>query len=310
MGALTQGEVVARRGLPRELYAKRPLHFAARFWFAAALIVAGWVTIAAAVHWIATMVAIVVLGLMYAHLVELQHECVHDHSFRSRRLNRIYGVACGLFMLSSYSHYRHEHLRHHASLGRPGSREFFDRRSARLDGGWRLVRAAFDLGRYADVARDVGRSLAAWPIPPLRGAELRRVQEEYRIFAALLIAAVVCTALTGTWLFVLAWLVPAVAISEPLHFAIELPEHFGLATQSDPDVRTNTRTIDASRLARWFTNGNNLHAAHHFNPGVPMVNVGALHELVKDQFAEVEPSYWAFYRRALRGEIAAGAVGS
>lgn len=294
---------VQRRGLPRELYAKRPLHFAARFWFAAAVIAAGWVVVAAATHWLVTACAIVVLGGMYAHLVELQHECVHDHGFRSRRLNRAYGVACGLFTLSSFSHYRYEHLRHHASLGRSGNREFFDYRLDRLDGGWRFVRAALHPGRYAGVVRDIGRSLLREPIPPVAGVELRRTQDEYRIYLAVLVAVVVCTALTGTWLFALAWLVPLLLVAEPLHFAIELPEHYGLATQSDPDVRTNTRTIDASRVARWFTNGNNLHTAHHFNPGVPMVNVDELHELVKHQFAEIEPSYWSFYRKVLRGEI-------
>lgn len=302
MEACTVG-VVQRRGLPRELYAKRPLHFAARFWFAALAIAAGWAVVAAAWHWAATAAAIVVLGCMYAHLVELQHECVHHHGFRSRRLNRVYGIACGLPMLSSFSHYRHEHLRHHASLGRPGSREFFDYRFQRLDSGWRLVRAAFHLGRYAGVARDTGRALAGRPIPPLAGVELRRVRGEYRLCLAVLVAVAAVTALTGSWLFVLAWLVPLLFVAEPLHFAIELPEHYGLATQSDPDVRTNTRTIDASRVARWFTNGNNRHAAHHFNPGVPMVHVEQLHALVKDQLAEIEPSYWTFYRDVLRGAI-------
>jgi fatty acid desaturase len=295
--------VVARHGLPRELFAKRPLHFAARFWFAAFVIATGWAVVAVELHWGATAAAVVVLGLMYAHLVELQHECVHDHGFRSRPLNRVYGIACGVFMLSAYSHYRYEHLRHHATLGRPSNHEFFDYPFQRIDGGWRFVRAAFNLGRYGGVLRDAGRALLGRPIPPVTGPHLRRVQDEYRMLVALVAAAVLCTALTGSWLFALAWLVPVLAISEPLHFAIELPEHYGLATQSDPDVARNTRTIHASRLARWFTNGNNLHAAHHFSPGVPMANVDELHELVKGGFDEVEPSYWSFYRKVLRGEI-------
>ena len=39
---------------------------------------------------------------------------------------------------------------------------------------------------------------------------------------------------------------------EPVHFLIELPEHFGLNTQTDRNLLTNTRTVNASGLARFL----------------------------------------------------------
>jgi fatty acid desaturase len=104
-------------------------------------------------------------------------------------------------------------------------------------------------------------------------------------------------------LFVYAWLLPAVLVAEPAHFMIELPEHFGLNTQTDANVLTNTRTIKASRFAQWYTNYNNLHTAHHYHQGVPMAQITRLHTLIADRVVPVETSYWSFYRKVFTGEI-------
>lgn len=293
-----------RRNLPSSFFPKRPLRFAAKFWFAIAVIATCYVVVALSIGWVATAFAGVVLGLMYAHLVELQHECLHEHAFNSRRLNRLYGFVCGLFMLSSYSYYKYEHLRHHASLGKPHNREFFNYRFRHLNTVSGFVRGAFHVGRYGEVLRDMGRALANRPLPGVpRERDRQRIYAEYRLFALTMAAAVAFTASTGNPFFVLAWLIPVLLVSEPTHFFIELPEHFGLNTQTDPDILANTRTIEASPLAQWFTNQNNLHTAHHYHQGVPMVNVGRLHQLVRSRCAAVEPSYWSFYKKVLSGEI-------
>lgn len=293
-----------RRSLPAEFFPKRPYRFAAKFWFAMAIVAASWVVIAMSFSWVATAVAIVVLGLMYAHLVELQHECLHEHAFNSRRLNRIYGFLCGLFMLSSYSYYKYEHLRHHASLGKPNNREFFNYRFRHLDSVLGFIRAAFHLGRYLEVFRDMGRALIGSPLPGVsHERDRKRIFTEYRLFMVAIVGAIAFTVTTGSAFFLLAWLVPVLLISEPTHFLIEMPEHFGLNTQTDPNVLANTRTIEASLFAQWFTNFNNLHTAHHYHQGVPMANVMKLNNLVKGQYTAVEPSYWSFYSKVIRGGI-------
>ncbi|HEX5146748.1 MAG TPA: fatty acid desaturase [Conexibacter sp.] len=289
--------------LPEALFVKRPLGFALRFWFAIAAIAASYALLIASLGVVASVLAVVLLGLMYAHLVELQHECVHEHGFHSRRLNRLYGQACGFFMFSSYTHYKCAHLRHHVSLGEPGNHEFFDYPYEQLESPLRFLRAAFHLGRYAVVARNVCLSVLRRPLPDVPDAYLRRTQNEYRSFLLTLVVAVAGSVAAGSALLLVSWVLPLIAISEPVHFVIELPEHFGLDTQGDPNVARNTRTVRASRAARWFTNGNNLHTAHHYNAGVPMGNVPQLDELVQGEFQEVEASYWSFFRRVRRGEI-------
>jgi len=299
-----------RRSLPKPLFERRPARFVAKFSAAMTLIVVGlgvmaWGLSAGGRGWIAVALSVAVVGVMYAHLVELQHECLHEHACRSRRLNRVFGFLCGVFMLSSFSHYKYDHLRHHAALGTSQNREFFNYRFRNLDSWWGFVVGAYHLGRYVDVFRNMLRSLLGRPIPGVnREHDLRRIRAEYRLFALILAAAGAGAALSGEYVLVLfAWVLPAILVAEATHFLIELPEHFGLNTQTDPNVLTNTRTITASRFAQWLTNSNNLHTAHHFHQGVPMVNVERLHEMTKDNFAVVDPSYWSFYRNVIRGDL-------
>ena len=84
-----------------------------------------------------------------------------------------------------------------------------------------------------------------------------------------------------------------------------MPEHFGLDSQSDPNVLSNTRTIKTNAFFSWFVNGNDLHTAHHYHQGIPMCNLSQLQRIVKDKTHAkcVEKSYFSFYLKVLRGDI-------
>jgi fatty acid desaturase len=293
-----------RRGLQMSYFERRPGRFAVKIAVALGVIVVCYTALLQLRGPATIAISVLVLGVMYAYLVELQHECLHEHAFRSRRANRLWGFVCGMFMFSSYSHYKYEHLRHHAFLGTQKNIEFFNYRFRGLDSVHGFAAAAFHPGRYADVVRNVGRGLLRRPVPGVdRPRATRAIQNEYRVLLALTAGAVAVSALTGDWFFVWAWLVPILLVSEAVHFLVELPEHFGLNTQTDPNVLANTRTVRASRFAQWITNYNNLHTAHHYHQGVPMVNLPRLHDSIEDRVDVVEPSYWSFYRKVMRGEI-------
>lgn len=294
-----------RRNLPKSLFTRKPGHFTVGFAFTLALIAAGWVVIAITPAWPVDIPAVIIIGLMYAHLVELQHECLHEHAYNHRWLNRLVGFICGVPMLSSFWHYKYDHLRHHAYLGTPQNREFFNYRFHDLDSVPGFLRGCFHLGRYRDVAANVGRSLLGRLNPRVtKTVAAKKIRTEYLAFAVVVAAAIAAGIVTSSLLLLLvAWVMPTLAIAEPTHFLIELPEHFGLNSQTDPNVLTNTRTIRASRFARWFTNGNDLHTAHHFHQGVPMAQVPELHALIEDRIATVDTSYWSFYRKVIDGEL-------
>jgi len=292
-----------RKALPDELFERRPWRFVAKFLLAYTIVAGAIGACIITSHWAGKVVSVVVLGLMYAHLVELQHECLHRHAFSSRRMNRAFGFLAGLPMLSSHSHYRHDHLRHHAYMGTARNREFFNYRFEHLDSVWGFLCAACHMGRYVDVFIDMGRSYLSRP--PRRGcaakdaAEIRR---DYRLYGLALVAALAYTVIARDALFLWVWVLPAF-VAEPTHFLIEMPEHFGLNTQSKGHVMANTRTIRAGWLGTWFTNGNNLHTAHHYHQGVPMTRLPRLHESIRDRLEVIEPSYWVFFTKVIRGEI-------
>src|SRR5688500_17562854 len=181
-------KIAKPRELPQELFVRKSHVFVAKFLFAYALIAAGWVAIAMNVHLALSAAAGIVVGLMYAHLVELQHECLHEHAFRDRRMNRLFGFLCGVWMFSSYSQYKYEHLRHHALLGRDENKEFFNYRFNRLDSIAGFIRGAWHLGRYVDVGRHVVRSFTCRPIENVkRPTTDRRIKAEYRVMVALVV---------------------------------------------------------------------------------------------------------------------------
>lgn len=300
-----------RRGLPKTMFKKKPSRFTVKFTFSMILIGVGYAAIALSLSgrlgtvggWVATALAILVIGLIYGHLVELQHETLHEHAYHSRRLNRIFGFISGAFMLSSFSHYKFEHLRHHAFLGTPQNTEFFNYRFRGLNSWWGFLYATFHLGRYTDVFRNIVRSLLGRPIPGVnRERDLRRIRAEYRLFAAGIVAGIAISVVTGSYFIVFAWVLPLVLVAEASHYLIEMPEHFGLNTQTDSNVLTNTRTINSTKFAAWYTNYNNLHTAHHYHQGVPMAMVPELHKVAKDGFRVVETSYPSFYLKVIRGE--------
>ncbi len=293
-----------RRNLDPEFFTKRPGVFLVKFTVAVLIIVAAWVWVALQPNVLSIAVSVIVIGLMYAHLVELQHECLHEHAFRSRALNRVFGFIAGLPMLSSYWHYKYEHLRHHAFLGTPQNQEFFNYQFHRLNSPLGFIRGAYNVARYGEVIKDIGRGLVGRTNPRVaKPAAAKRIRTEYQLFVVFIVAAVVWSVLAGSPYLIWVWLLPTLLVAEPTHFMIELPEHYGLNTQTDPNVLSNTRSIRASRLGHWFTNGNDLHTAHHFHQGVPMVNVPRLHEVIKDKIETFDPSFPHFYKGVVSGDI-------
>lgn len=293
-----------RRSLPKSMFVKKPSVFTAKILLAAAIIAAAWTAVALSPTWWVIAVTIPVNGLMYAHLVELQHETLHEHAYKSRGMNRFVGFLAGAPMLSSYWHYKHDHLRHHAYLGTPQNQEFFNYRFEGLGTVPGFLRGAYHLGRYGDVVKDIGRSLVGRTNPKVtKTVAAKKIRTEYLLFTVLIVAAIAYSVLARDLYLLWVWVLPTLLFAEPAHFLIEMPEHYGLNTQTDPNVLSNTRTIEAGWFGKWYTNGNDVHTAHHFHQGIPMVNVRALHQVIESRIETVAPSYWSFYKDVFTGRI-------
>ncbi|WP_067812113.1 fatty acid desaturase family protein [Actinomadura kijaniata] len=244
---------------------------------------------------------VLLLGAVYTHLVELQHQCLHHSAFTSARPHRLVGVPLGLPLLVAYSHYRVRHLQHHRYLGTPRDSEFFGF-DARRPLTWRsLLRGAFDYRRLLTVADAIVRSArGAWRYDLGRIPDRRRreVMAEYRLMGAVVGAAVLVAALGHGALVLRLWLLPLL-VAVPMHFLLELPEHV-LCDDGTDDVLRNTRSITGSRFSTWFTNGNNLHVEHHAAMTVAINRLRERHPEVRASAKHVERGYPSFYWRVAR----------
>lgn len=248
---------------------------------------------------IISAIPMILLGLLYAHFVELQHQCLHNTAYRSTGWNRFVGVLLGLPTLVSFSDYQCSHMKHHRLLGTPADREFFNYDYESLTTMRYFIPHMLMFPHHKNVARSIscavrGRMTRQDCTP--RMAE--RIRAEYQIMAVMLVAIVALTIAFQTPIFLKLWLIPLL-IAIPTHALIELPEHFGCNNKTT-DVLKNTRTITAGKVAIWFTNGNNYHVEHHWLPSVPNDRFPEIHQRLAMDIVHLETSYWSFFGKFFR----------
>lgn len=279
--------------IPRSLFTIHSHVFVAKLAVWGLLMGAGLGAVATGV-WPVVLLGQVVLGLMFVHAVELQHQCLHRAAFRTAGLHRVVGVLLGLPMLVGYSHYRARHLHHHRWVGTERDREFFAYDHQALRSWWGLARHAWNPRRLWTVGISIAEALRGNASADARHAgEARAIRHEYLLLGSLLVLLVAATLLTGSSFPLLAWLLPLLLVAEPVHFLIELPEHFD-CDRPEGDVLANTRSIDSNWWMAWFTNGNNFHVEHHYQPQVPVENLPALHELLRTSIKHRAVTYREF----------------
>jgi fatty acid desaturase len=251
---------------------------------------------------------VAVLGCVFAHAAELQHQTLHGLGLRNRRANAAIGVVLGVPMLISFAAYRATHLRHHRDLGTAANREFFDygeqygSRSPRSKPANALLwLLRFSMVRhYASFAAGLLRALRGRELPGETASTSRRIHRDHLVILATVLAVAGWSAAAGSPVLLWIWALPLLVVAGPVHAAIELPEHFRCETLSR-DPFANTRTIRSNRLMTWFTNGNNFHVEHHLMPNLPIERLPDLHGEVRDRLRYVEAGYYRYFRNLIQG---------
>lgn len=287
------GEDTEVRNL-REIVKVNSIHFQVKFivYLLVTTILIGLAVVLPLPYWIAPSL---LLGLAYAHAVELQHQCLHNTAYRSRFWGRVVGVLLGLPSLVSFSDYQNSHLKHHRLLGTPEDKEFFNYAYQKLHSMPSLVTHLWMVRHYRDVMGYIFYS-ACGKLVRKDQATLKmakKIRFEYQLMAVFLIAMAFVTVYFQTTLFLKLWLIPLL-VAVPTHALIELPEHIGCDTKIN-DVLVNTRTIKTNRFMVWFVNGNNYHVEHHWLPAVPNDRFPELHNYVWKRTRYADMSYRSFY---------------
>lgn len=205
-------------------------------------------------------VGTIIAGLMYAHAVELQHQCLHYTAFKKTYLNKLWGVILGAPMFVSFAEYRKTHLKHHKNLGTREDEEFFTSRFKRY-------LKIFDFSKE-------------WNL---------------KSFAILILPILCIIFLYFNHVYLLKfWLIPVLTFGELFHYLIEFPEHYE-CNKNEKNPMNNTRTILGSKFSFWLTNGNNFHVEHHILAAVPINHLPKLHKLIKTDITQFNKNYFQFY---------------
>lgn len=246
---------------------------------------------------VATVVGIFLLGSMFAHAVELQHQCLHFSAFKSRRTNKVVGIILGLPTLTSFHAYRRSHLEHHRNLGTSADTPFFTYRFVTRPSLGSLMLDLFGVSHIkSSLAAIFGNGDSRLIVLP-QGEEPSNLSEkfDYALMGFLLVCACLTTMAFGPIIILKVWLLPLFLVAQPIHFLVELPEHIG-CDEGTADVLRNTRTIVGSRFSHWFTNYNSMHVEHHLEPTLSMDQMPEVFATISGQHKHIAPTYWQFYK--------------
>lgn len=247
------------------------------------------------------ILAIVLLGLAIAHGAELCHQALHFSGFTSKAANVVTGYAFGLPLLISFKDYRRNHLRHHCTVGTAKDSEFFDYGKNGLDAKELFV----NLLMLRHYQRYMARCYEELARPFARSAESAGTPRDafYPLSLAGLLLTGFALSATGHAVYFWSYLFALFFVAGPVHYLIELPEHFACDSRS-LSVFQNTRTIQTNRLMCWFVNGNNYHVEHHLLGNAPLQSATQVHARIAGSIVYLETGYLSFYRKAFTGVFA------
>ncbi len=221
--------------------------------------------------WVAPLV--VAYGFALIFLFCAEHECIHRTAFRSRWINDAVAAVIGVLLVLPSRWFRLFHAAHHRYTQDP----LLD---PELD-GWKppsrsgIVLQMTGLLYWKAMVGVIwraacGRAGASW-MPP---GHVRKVVRQARFTVVVYAACVAGSLLTGSWLLVQLWIVPAL-IGQPFLRWYLLAEHTGCPTGEG--VVEGTRTTLTNPVMRFFAWNMPFHREHHAQPQVPFHALPAMH---------------------------------
>ena len=217
------------------------------------------------------------------------HDCAHGSLVPSRRGNAALGTVLGLFVLSPFRRWRHDHAVHHATSGDLDRRGVGDivtltvteywARSRRGRVGYRLIRnplVMFGLGPV--FAMVVGPRIVA------RGARPRMRNSVLRTDAALIVLVGGACWMIGWQDFLIVW-APAALLAGSIGIWLFYVQHqfedaywqSGVDWSYADAALRGSSYLKLPGVLRFFTGNIGLHHVHHLNARIPNYNLPRAH---------------------------------
>ena len=237
----------------------------------------------------AWQIMLILLGIAWAFLFTLQHECTHDTPFASTRLTTLIGHLCAVILVQPFLWFRYFHMAHHRYTNIAG-------KDPELDGEtqpdtWRqfsfhLSCIGYWIAKFKVLFINAFGTIDATYIPTRAKG---RIRKEARLLLAVYIGL---AAVMSVWpILFWIWLLPLV-FGFPVLRLYLLAEH-GRCPQV-ANMFENTRTTLTNKAIRFLAWNMPYHAEHHIFPTVPFHSLPAFHQKVDAHLQEVSHGYHAF----------------
>jgi omega-6 fatty acid desaturase (delta-12 desaturase) len=218
------------------------------------------------------------------------HDCAHGSLFPSRRANARVGSVLGLFVLSPFRRWRHDHAVHHATSGdldRRGVGDIVTLTVAEYHARSRRGRLAYRLMRNPLVMFGLGPVFAMIVGPRIvaRGARPRMRNSVLGTDAVLIVVVAALCWLIGWREFVIVW-APAALLAGSVGIWLFYVQHqFEDAYwQSGADwsyadaAMRGSSYLKLPKVLQFFTGNIGLHHVHHLNSRIPNYNLQRAHD--------------------------------
>jgi acyl-lipid omega-6 desaturase (Delta-12 desaturase) len=218
------------------------------------------------------------------------HDCAHGSLFASKRANARVGTILGLFVLSPFRRWRHDHAVHHATSGdldRRGVGDIVTLTVAEFRARSRRARLGYRLLRHPLVMFGVGPVFAMIVGPRIvaRDARPRMRNSVLGTDAALLILLAALCWLIGWQNFLIVW-APAALLAGSVGIWLFYVQHqFEDAYwQSGADwsyadaAMRGSSYLKLPKVLQFFTGNIGLHHVHHLNARIPNYNLQRAHD--------------------------------
>jgi fatty acid desaturase len=245
------------------------------------------------------VVAMVLMGPVFARFAIIAHEAAHKLLFTNKRINDWVGrwlVAYPAFVPLDV--YRRGHFAHHKEEFGPNEPDL------NLYVGYPISRASLRRKLVRDAVGISGWKNLQPLLRSMRSGSTRPIA--LRILAAQLALVAAFTALGRPELYLVLWLLPWMTSWRVINRLRAIAEHGGMEHSSDR--RRTTHHVRQSVITNFWIAPLNTgwHLAHHVDMGVPWRNLPALHaELVAAGWATPEleyPNYRSLWRALGSGE--------
>lgn len=232
-----------------------------------------------------------VYGVLYGSVCDSRwHECGHGTAFKTAWMNDVVYQIASFMVLRNPVSWRWSHARHHTDtiiVGRDPEIAFM-RPPNLFEGAMHYIGLLDVVSSLKVLIRN-----AVGILTPSEKSYIPETEWPKVVFAArfhMAIYAATIVAAVWMWSFLPLMLIGLPRFYGCWHmFMTGLLQHGGLA-EDVVDHRLNSRTCYMNPISRWIYWNMNYHVEHHMFPMVPYHALPRLHELIKDDLPEPNPT--------------------